>query len=46
LRLSLGGNKTLTIGEKDLVLFGMATLGGMIAIETWIAACPLHCIGG
>lgn len=26
MRLSLGGNKTLTIGEKDLVLFGMETL--------------------
>lgn len=27
MRLSLGGNKTLTIGEKDLVLFGMQILG-------------------
>lgn len=25
MRLGLGGNKTLTIGEKDLVLFGMGS---------------------
>lgn len=30
MRLSLGGNKTLTIGEKDLVLFGMETLEGLL----------------
>lgn len=39
MRLSLGGNKTLTIGEKDLVLFGMKT-GENIAIEIEMVACP------
>jgi sphingosine kinase len=37
MRLALGGNKTLTIGEKDLVLFGRETLERLLrlCLEYW-----------